>query len=176
MDPQGPIDPQSNSYTNGSIFAVDNKDTVPIGDAPIRINQQQILAGAVKGRFIKPIVAGSSILTLASSAAVANGRSVIFAAYVLNTAKNLIVTNPYFQIYIDNINEDSKMPESVSSANYPFYWWNTPYNFNGTDFFTAPDMTEFKIQVRNNDSASHFIYTQIMVRSILNNSQGSSSG
>ncbi len=147
---------------------VEDKDPLAITSDPGRINQQQILQSAVKGRLMRPLDDFNSIALIASD--VATGRSIIVNTITTNNRGGLVTQEVYYQVYIGNYaNSDTRMPDVISSANYPFYVWNALYEpISGTALNSLTNKTVTKIQVRNNSSVTQGIWVQIYTRYIAN--------
>lgn len=162
--------PQTGGANVTVALSVTNNDDL---NNPIpRTNQQRIIPDAVKGRFINPVTDIPSVSTL--SAVVQSGSSAIVTSTLTNVRSDLVVITPFYQIYIDQINPDFRMPESISSLNFPFFTWNSLYDHDGNSVVNQSGKSVSKLQVRNNSASDHLIIVEIYVRIIQNGSSATS--
>ncbi len=151
---------------------IENVDAFPVNNDPARLNQQQILPVAVKGRLMLPVQTFPNITTV--SAFVPNGSSVVAATTTQVGSGGLILQTVAYQVYINNISSSTRMPEAVSSSSYPFYVWDTLYDIDGRSLLNQPSVAVKKIQIRNNSGSGQVVIIQALTRFVANGSGAAS--
>jgi hypothetical protein len=156
---------------------VENVD--PIAASPTnRVRQQHVLPGAIKGRSVAILQQFATVDF--KYALVPTGTSVIFSTITTNAQGNLLENFPAYQIYVGNdpttlLGLANRMPEVISSLNYPFYTKESIYDSNN---ISAALSTNYKgihlLQVRNNSGNTVWIGTEIYTKFIVNNSNAAS--
>lgn len=168
------ITPAKHQDNVSAVVNLSVEDNNVINDAPNRVNQQQVYPAAVKGRNMLPVQDdGGVILTVGGF--VADGRSTVANLTTISANGGMLISEVYWQVYIDNKIPTQRMPQSISSAVFPFYTWDNLYDNLGTAINNQPGKTVSSIQVRNavGDGSTHLIIIEAYVRTVINGSSKS---
>lgn len=168
-----PVDHQGNISVSINNSVDDNN---VINDAPNRVNQQQVYPAAVKGRNMLPVQDDNGVI-LTVGTFVPDGRSIVADFTTTSTNRGMLIDEVYWQVYIDNKIPTQRMPQSISSALYPFYTWSNLYDTLGVGINNQPGKTVSTIQVRNavGDGSTHLIIIEAYPRFVINGSSKSTS-
>lgn len=166
-----PVDNQAGSVNATIVDSTTDNDVLNNPQSSSRVNQQQVLPSAIKGRLMQPVSDNGGVI-LTSSLAVVDGTSSTAILTTTSNNKGLLIAEVYWQIYIDVISNATKMPQAISSRLYPFYTWNPLYDTLGVAVSTQPSKTLSAIQVRNavGDGSTHIIIVQSYLRAVVNGS------
>lgn len=161
-----------------------------------RLPQAQLLPNAVGPSQIAPVSQETEILTTAAS--VPDGSSAINITKTTSATRDTIIQSIHHQVYIGSlavighgggagsvtdvagsraaaqINASHRMPEVISSANFPFSAWNSLYDADSTRISDEDGTAVYKIQVRNNSGVTQIISFEIFVRYIMNHTDATS--
>lgn len=170
------ITPAKHQSNASAVASLSVDDSTAVYDSTKRVNQQQVIPAAVKGRNMLPVQDdGGVILTV--GAFVPDGRSTIANLTTTSTNGGMLISEVYWQIYVDNKIPSQRIPQNISSALYPFYIWNNLYDNVGSSINNQPGKTIASIQVRNavGDGSTHLIIIEAYPRMVINGSTKSSS-
>lgn len=173
----GPVDQSGNANTATLTTVTDNDE---INNGPTRVNQQRVIPAAVKSRLMQPVSDDGGVI-LSTFAPVTDGASVISTLTTVVNSGQLVIGEPYWQIFIDTHDANGAMPQSISSKFYPFYTWNSLYDGTaasrdlpavrlGNPISNQPGKTVHRLQVRNavGDGSTHLIYIDVYIRLVAN--------
>lgn len=171
-------DAQDNVVGSSSVQIVQNDyvENVPTFSpmVPSRLTQQAISPGALAGRFIAP-VQGFQLANIGFTL-VPDNSSVILTVVTQNNNQQSLVQIVARQVYVGSFDANGRMPEVISSRNFPHYEWDTFYSGRGSiddiDISNQPWVAVHRIQVRNNSGSTQGIAFQLLVKFIANQSEG----
>lgn len=140
------------------------RDTFPV-TAPMRTTQQAILPTAIQQRFQAPVIFVGSYTSIPVQ--VATGFSLIVATKTINLEQQNLMQDSSWQAYIGEVSNLTRIPDDISSANYPFYTWNSLWD-DDTFIGDKPWIAVSKFQVRNNSGSTQTFVIQNSISLIVN--------
>jgi hypothetical protein len=172
-------DASDNIMRSDTTIQIVEPDGVTVRDTftnstPVRTTQQAILPTAIQGRFQAPLIYQGMFTT--APIVVEDGRSLVVTTGTENTQHQTIEQFVAWQVYLNSIDVENRMPESFSSSSYPFYTWSSLYDVDGQFRGEQPWWAVNKIQVRNNSGATQTFYVQNSVKLIANRSSTATTG
>lgn len=150
----------------------DTIQTVPaFADVP-QLTPLQFRPDTVQSSQIAPITVATTLLQ--ASASVPDGSSLTNTTVSQSVNGGAIILSVARQVFIGSTALTSRMPEVISSSQFPHYEWDSVYDQNGKSLQNVPGTAVHKIQVRNNSGSPQIIIFQLLVRYIVNNSDNAS--
>lgn len=149
-------DPQSeSSYTLSQVTYVDND----VPEEVDRINQQQILPGAISNRFLNNLISSSN--TTNTPFVVANGTSTTLICTLVDNFNRIILAIPQISIYI-GISDPMQATAAntwptaaIGGGNFPVYF--NPFSYQGV---TGNNQVA-RVTCRNNSGADQQVLATV---------------
>lgn len=164
---------KNSKITTVTLPSVENVQGFDGASNPDRVSQQGILNTAIVPKFLSPVQDFATPVTL--NVTVPTGASAIFNYIINNGQQQLLLEDLAFQIYIGSVAPANMMPQSIGSANYPYYSFHPLYNPVTLQSTAHSDQSISTVQVRNNSGSSQNIFIEMYAKYIANQSNVSKS-
>jgi hypothetical protein len=153
---------------------IEDRPAFSLDQSQSRISQQRIAPSAVSPRFIAP-VQEFQLLNVGFTL-VPDSSSVIVTTITQNNSQQSLVQIVARQVYVGAFDASGRMPEVISSRNFPHYDWDTFYagraSIDDIDVSDQPWVAVHRIQVRNSSGSTQAIAFQLLAKFIANQSDG----